>query len=321
MEREDRRRMIPENMGIDEGALKRYVEEQIYTLPGIDNHRELLTVLVTGSRATEVYKPDSDYDMEVLCPRRVWEKLHRAAREKGIVKAEKSFFLVYPEEGWEKYFGEEKGRPHFSVISLDHVELHFRDYIDPWLWIWLNAKAVVDPGGQFETIRGSFQGYPPDVLVRKIKYRWLLCAYWLIEAFPLHHEKRPEALLAAAGGVINAANEYLRLFFLLDGRPFPYTPKLVDFAALTTMGKRYLGHIQRAAGLAVGRLDPEKDPWERIEAAADLLLEAGEPNEAMKLENACMKAMVKAGVDPDWVNADFKNIDELLLGELGPAPV
>jgi len=257
----------------------------------------------------------------VLCPRPVWENLHRAARENGIANAEKSFFLVYPETDWERYFGEEKGRPHFSVISLDHVERHIRECIDPWLWIWLNAKTVTDPNRQFERIRDSFQGYPPEILVRKIKYRWLLCAYWLIMAFPLHHDKRPEALLAAATGVLNAANEYLRLFFLLDGRPFPYTPKLTDFAASTGMGARYLAQIERAAGLAVGRLDPEKDPWTRLEAAADLLLEAGEPNEAMALENACMKAMVEAGVDPDWVEADFKNIDELLLGELGPAPV
>jgi predicted nucleotidyltransferase len=313
--------MKPERTGIDEGALKRYVEEQIYTLPGIDNHREVLTVLVTGSRAAGVHKPDSDYDMEVLCPRPVWERLHRAAREQGIAKAEKSFFLVYPEKGWERYFGKEKGRPHFSVISLDHVEHHFREYVDPWLWIWLNAKAIADPGGQFEKIRGSFRGYPPDVLVRKIKYRWLLCAYWLIEAFPLHHEKRPEALLAAATGVLNAANEYLRLFFLLDAKPFPYTPKLVDFAGSTAMGKRYLGHIERVAALAGGRRDPEKDPWERIEAAADLLLDDGTRGEAMGLEKACTEAMKDAGVDPDWVEADFKNIDELLLGELGPAPV
>jgi predicted nucleotidyltransferase len=313
--------MTWEDTGIDEHAVRHYVEEQIYTLPGIDNHRDALSILVTGSRATGTYKPQSDVDLEVVCSQPVYEALHRATMEKGITKATKSLFLVHPESGWEKYFGDQKGRPHFSVISLDHVERHFREYEDPWLWIWLNAKVLADPNRQFQKIRETYEGYPQDVLVKKIKYRWLLCAYWLIGAFPLHHERTPEALLAATTAVVNAANEYLRLFFLLEGKPFPYTQKLTDFAGSTGMGTRYLAQIERAVELAVGQVDRENDPWERLEAAADLLLDDGAPGEAMQLEKACQEAMVEAGVDPAWVEADFKNIDELLLGELGPAPV
>ena len=42
--------------------------------------------------------------------------------------------------------------------------------------------------------------------------------------------------------------------------------------------------------------------------------------ESERLENACARAMIAAGVDAQWVEADYANIDELLLGDLGPAP-
>ncbi len=38
------------------------------------------------------------------------------------------------------------------------------------------------------------------------------------------------------------------------------------------------------------------------------------------LEKAGYEAMIAAGVEPQWVEADFDNIDDLLLGRLGPPP-
>lgn len=42
--------------------------------------------------------------------------------------------------------------------------------------------------------------------------------------------------------------------------------------------------------------------------------------QAEEFENACFQAMIDAGVDPEWVEADYENIEELLLGRLGPLP-
>ena len=36
--------------GIDPAALERFIEEQIYALPGTDRHREQFSILLTGSR-------------------------------------------------------------------------------------------------------------------------------------------------------------------------------------------------------------------------------------------------------------------------------
>ena len=305
--------------GIDENAFLRYVEEQIYALPGVDKPEEAFTILLTGSRATGTDGPASDVDIDVLCRRATYEALHRACLDAGIINANKSFFLVVPEEHWERYFGGEKGRPHFSVTSLDHVERQFREYEDVWMWVWTNARIVRDPERQFERIVGAFQGYPPDILVRKLKYRWLLAGYWAVELFPHHHTTSNEGLLAASAALLSAVHEYLRLFLLADGRCFPYAERLPQVAADTELGRQYLPMMQRTVDLVVGPAGADMTVWERLDEAAGGLID-GDRESVDAFERTCGEKMIQAGVEPEWMAADFRNIDELLLGELGPVP-
>lgn len=306
-----------EDSGIDEEALHRFVAEQIYTLPGTDRHREVFTVLLTGSRAFGMHTPESDVDIDVLCPRSVWESIHRASYDAGLVKAERSFFVTLPRETSERYFG---GRlNHFSLMPLEEVEHWLTEYDDVWLWIHTNAKTIADPGDQFQRIADRFREYPPDVLVRKIKYRWLLSTYWAIEVYPNNHTG-DEDLVPAATAVLNAVNDLLRLFFLVEGRPFPYPEKLVRFAAQTKLGEDFCPLLLRAVQRIVGLGDPEPDPWKRLDAACGLVSCSDDNPAGRRLWEACTAAMSAAGVEREWVEADYSNIDELLLGELGPPP-
>jgi len=305
--------------GIDGAAFERYVGEQIYSLPGVERPEESMTILLTGSRATGTFTPESDVDIEVLCPPEVYEALHGAAMEAGIIQSPRSFFHIAPEQDWERYFGPDKGRPHFSVTSLHHVERHFREYDDVYLWIWTNAKVVADPGRQFERIRDRFDGYPGDVLVRKIKYRVLLAWYWDVEVFPAH-AFTPDALLAASTAVVNSINEFLRVFFLVEGRPFPYTEKLWHLAADTALGRAFLPMFRQCMELLVGEAPCDAPPQERIRRAWEMLCCSDLSAECRELDEAVDAAMGSAGVEPEWIEAGYRNIDELLLGELGPMP-
>jgi hypothetical protein len=40
-----------EGTGIDRDTLGRYIQEEVYSLPGVDRQREVFSVLLTGSRA------------------------------------------------------------------------------------------------------------------------------------------------------------------------------------------------------------------------------------------------------------------------------
>jgi hypothetical protein len=307
---------ILEQAGIESDALWRYVEEQIYSLP--DAPREALSIVLIGSRAAGAYSDGSDVDLAALCPQAVYEAMLRAAREAGVARAEHSFFHVPRDGDPKRYFGAERGNPHFSLIPIEAVERQFRDYDDVPLWLWTNAKILTDPGDQLRRVVEGFAGYPREVLVRKIKYRWLLAGYWEIDVTP-HHPSCDEELLPAATAMVNAVNELLRVFFLVEGKPFPYPSKLMRLAAQTALGREFLPMLQRVVDLVVGRGCAELDPWERLDRAFTMLAMSSDPH-CRRLERACGRAMIAAGVDPAWVAADYDNIDELLLGRLGPVP-
>ena len=308
-----------QDAGITAEQVQRYIDEQIYTMPGVGSDVDALTILLTGSRATGTHSQTSDVDLHVVCPQPVYERVHAAALSAGIVTTPRSFFVKRPETGWEGYFGAEKGTTHFSVTSLDDVRDHFAEYRDVWMWIWTTAKVITDPSGQFREIVGAFHGYPQDVLVRKIKYYWLLGGYWSIDVYPLSsHED--DTLLPAAMALLNTVNEHLKISFLVEGRPFPYTEKLMRLVSGTRLG-REVGHIlQKPVDLVLGRTWGDRPLWDRLEEGFSILASYDQSEENRQLCDAFEAAMRSAGVPADWVKADYDNIDELLNGELGPAP-
>ena len=297
-----------ENTGIDRDALDRYIEEQIYTLPGTDCHQEEFSIVLTGSRAMGLHADDSDIDLDILCPKNVFDSIQRASLEKGLIKAPDSFFGGLKEDVWPKYCGRSYGWPYYSILPLEDIERQFREYDDVALWIWTNALIIADPGGQFRRIQESFQGYPRDVLIRKIKYRWLLAWYWAIEVYP-HHHGDDNALLPAGTAM-------LKFFYLVEGKPFPYDEQLVSLVGETKLGKEFQPALQEAVDLVVGKAEPELSPWERLDKAFNLV--ACEDDGGFY--QACANSMLAAGVEPKWVEADFDNIHDLLTGSLGPPP-
>ena len=307
-----------DDTGIDPAILQRYIEEQIYTLPGADRHREQFTILLTGSRAFGDWKPVSDVDLDVLCPREVYQSVLPAAYAQGLIKTPATNWFPLPREGWECYQGAECGRPHFCLTPLEQVKRQFAEFEDVPLWIWTNARVIADPGGQFAQIRGTFAGYPREELIRKIKYHWLLYDYAVVEIYPHSHHADDE-LLPAMTALTTAINELLKLFYLLDGGPFPYQEKLLPLADRTTLGRQFAPFFRHLIGLMAGTESPELPLWQRLDRAGFMLADYDAP-ECKRMEDACAEAMVAAGLDPAWVAADFDNIDQLLWGELGPVP-
>lgn len=306
---------------IDPSALKRYIEEQIYSLPGTDRHREEFSIILTGSRAVGTHADDSDVDIDVICPQTVYDEVHRASLESGIITSPTSFWRPLREENWERYFGKERGKPHFTLQSLETIKEQFEKHEDVPLWIWTHARPIEDPEGQFREISESFRGYPKDTLIRKIKYHWLLAGYWAIDVFPLH-PKPDEDLLAAVSALSNSICSLLRFFFLVECKPFPYTERLMRHAASDTeLGRRFSPMLRKCADAIAGHTKLPGNVWSRLESVFDRLHCCDKSEDARRLSEACARAMITAGVERNWVEADYDNIDELLQGRLGVPPV
>jgi hypothetical protein len=92
-------------------------------------------------------------------------------------------------------------------------------------------------------------------------------------------------------------------------------------AALTTkLGQQFVPMLTRVVDLVVGRIDGHLPVWERLDKAHVLLCHYDASAECRQLDDACGAAMIAAGVDAKWVKADYDNIFELLMGDLGPVP-
>ena len=296
-----------------------YVAEQIFTLPGVARPRDEFSIVLTGSRATGTCTAGSDVDLVVVCARDVYESVQQAALADGRIAAPSVSFHVLRDDDWQRYYGPNAGRPHFSITPADEMERHFREHDDVYLWIWSHAVVLHDPGRRFECVRDRFTGYPPDVLVRKIQYRWMLAAYWIIDVYP-HHASCDGELLPAATAVLQSINELYRFFFLVEGKPFPYPEKLPRFVCDTRLGKAFVPLLTQAVDLVVGHEWPDRSAWDRLSEASRLICDSDSSPAWRRLEQAAYEAMRAAGVDPAWVEADYDNIEELLLGKLGPMP-
>ena len=303
---------------IDPAALQGFLDEQIYTLPGTDRPHEEFSILLTGSRATGMYEPESDVDVDVVCPQTVYEAVRQACLAAGIVQAPDSFFCYARGDDPHRYFGPERGYPHFSLAPLELVARQFREYRDVALWVWTNAQVIIDPGEQFARLLPS-PIYSSEVLVRKLKYHWLRASYAAIDIFP-NHPRGDRDLLPAVSALTDTINDFLRLFCLVEGKPFPYTEKLMPYAARTHLGEKWCPFFQELAEMIVGTREADRPAWDRLHRARELLIMDEELPEPKALWEDCDDALIAAGVDPAWVEADFANIGELLSGKLGPAP-
>jgi hypothetical protein len=307
--------------GVDERDLQRYIEEQIYTLPGTDNHRDAFTVLLTGSRAIGAYRNDSDIDIDVLCSETTFRTVHAASLKADIVQSRAGFFSALPstDTNWGRYFGSDKGAPHFSITPLENVKKQYAEFESPAIWIWNSAKVINDPNRQFQCIRDDFHGYPQEDLVRQVKYHWLMCWYWAINAYPFHHHDDAELSVATAA-VVNAIHEMQKVFFLVEGRSYPYTEKLPVYVPETSLGRQFGPLLQSWVDRVVGKIDSDLPVWERLDKVnGQMLDDEGDP-QTHALEEACVAAILSVGVDETWMNNYYSNIHELLYGELGPAP-
>jgi hypothetical protein len=304
-----------EETGIDLHAIQRCIEEQIYTLPGTESHDEVLSVALTGSRAIGTWAETSDVDLDVLCPQEVFDSVLAASAAAGLISSDTGFLRHIPAEP--RYFGDRNA--HVSLTSLDEVSRQVRDYEDVPLWIWTNARIIADPGDQLRRIAKSFQGYPRHVLIRKIKYRWMLSGYWAIEVYP-HGHRRDDQLLPAVTALVNSMNDLTRFFFLIDGTPFPYPENLMRLAPRTALGKRFAPLLHEVTDLIVGRAAEPAAVWDRLDRGFAILELEDQNDPAHQYGQACAEAMLAAGVEPRWVEADYNNIGELLRGDLGPLP-
>ena len=96
---------LPES-GLPAEGLRRYIEDQVLTLLGINDPTEKFSILLTGSRATDRWALGSDVDIEVLCPRTIYQSIQQAMVSAGRIKSLGASLYTLRDDNWQTYFGD-----------------------------------------------------------------------------------------------------------------------------------------------------------------------------------------------------------------------
>jgi hypothetical protein len=96
-------------MNVSPYDIKRYVEEQILTLPGIVDLGKFI-ILLTSSRTTCNFSVSSDVDIDVLCPSGTFYAIQERMIAMGRTGSIENGFYKLSEENWQRYFGYRVGR-------------------------------------------------------------------------------------------------------------------------------------------------------------------------------------------------------------------
>jgi len=94
----------------------------------------------------------------------------------------------------------------------------------------------------------------------------------------------------------------------------------MTLADSTTLGRQFKPMFQRAVDLVLGKAADTHRFADRVARAFAMFNDSQGCQECEQFEAAFFAKMSEIGVPTDWLKADFKNIDDLLLGRLGPAP-
>jgi hypothetical protein len=285
--------------GNDLADLRRYAEEIALAHPWLKGVGERVGLVLAGSRSVGWHLPKSDWDFLALCDEATFTDIARLA---GKGPGVKGIDLPMDKESVEKNFDIEVD---VSVYETGRVARAMGRYNDVVLWIWTNAKNIFDPTGCVETLKGSFQGYPRDILERKLRQHFLKDFHLSVHAVTYNHDSKN--VFSVVHALASKVAEYCRLCCLLDGIPFPYEKWLLRACRETTTGKRVAPLLDSVVD-TLTRLegDLEKN-WELVSQAVRTL----DTDAAVLLEDA----LVAWGIEREWIDGAFGDRHDVLFEE------
>jgi hypothetical protein len=192
------------------------------------------------------------------------------------------------------------------VYDANRISQAFSEYKDVVIWIWTNAKNLIDPAGRAAALQESFKGYPREVLERKLKKHFLNDFHLSVHGFTYRHES--ENLFSIVHGLSSKAAEFCKLCCLLDGKPFPYEKWLLRACKETTTGQRLSPFLERVITVLTW-LDGS------LTKNSELL------NETVRIldTDACgilENALVEWGIERKWIKDAYGHLEDVIFEEL-----
>jgi hypothetical protein len=190
-----------------------------------------------------------------------------------------------------------------AIYEVDRIQRSCDEYVDVVLWIWTNARILMDPCQLASGIQGSFEGYPRQVLEKKVKWHFLRDFHLSVHG--LSYIAESGNLFAVLNAMTGKIGELCRICCLLEGKPFPYEKWLLRASEDTGTGKRVVPIFKRVLA-ALSRLNNDlTGNWNAVQKAIDAIdTEASEIIEA---------AMVSWGIERSWLEHAYHERHNVLF--------
>ncbi len=287
-------------------SIKRFVFNEILVMPELSEYKNYLNVYLTGSRASGGYSDKSDIDLDILCPQDIYEKIQERFFRSGKTHSIKASFYTLTDIDYQSYFGD-IGNPHFSISPQEKILSKLREFDEVQMWIWSNAKIIINNGSIFNE---EFFIFPKNILIEKLKKYYMDFLYNIIDVYPSHEDSN-EMKHIAVYSIYNSLINLYRFSFLAEGKPFPYTEKLVTHIKTTKFFKELADVFQGIYSLLENISGA--DTWDKLERCRGMLCYDDKYESAAKLSDLMDKAMLENGCEAEWVAAGYDNIDDYLL--------
>jgi len=283
-------------MDTDLERAREYAQSIVLVHPALQDVRDRVGVVLSGSRAVGYHVPSSDYDFLVLCERETYAQI---ADRAGSAPDATSLDLPLDKE-------EIRQRFDLTVYEEARVQRALDEYKDVVRWIWTHARSVYDPTRCVERVQSSISAYPRKVLKCKLIRHYLTDFHLSVHGITYRYESQNVFSVVYTLGAKIA--EYCCLCCLLDGRPYPYAKWLLRACQETTTGVRLAPYLERALGHVTHLGDDLVESAERVRQAVYAL-----DTEACDILEEAMGAW---GIDRTWLENAYSRLSDVLFEQL-----
>jgi len=278
--------------------LGQYIDQTLLRRPALERFRDCIAVALAGSRAVEYHTSVSDYDLLGLCDSPTYARL---VRDTGNDPSVAGIDIPVDKEEAKAILGAEVD---FAVYEANRIRRAFDELNDTVLWIWTNARPVVDPVRALSELQASFRGYPQNVLEQKLKQHYLRDFHLSVHGLTYHPESGN--VFAVLNTLTNKIGEYCKMCCLLDGKPFPYEKWLLRACADTRLGARLLPIFEKVLAILSGLHNDLVGQWPQVRRAIDMI----DTDAADALEDA----LVSWGIARTWLDRSYHDRHGVLFG-------
>lgn len=277
--------------------LIQFIQKGLFGCPELVDCQEHLALVLAGSRAVNYAVPTSDYDILGLCDAETYARLLQRTGRRPTVGG---IDIPLDRETVKAQFDLEVD---VAIYEVSQIQRAFAAYNDRVLWIWTNAKPLLDPHQRVAALQASFQGYPREILRQKLQDHFLQDFHLSVHG--LTYRPESQNTFAILNTLTSKIGEMCKLCCLLDNKPFPYEKWLLRASADTPVGEQLAPFFARVLATLSTLNGDLPTHWPAVRAAIDAL----DTDACTILE----EALVAWGLEPDWLAQAYYERHTVLL--------